>query len=307
MKVMVTGANGFLGSNLLNKLTQKDIDVVAVVRSSESDISKIADLRRVKIVTCPLEEMEELPRLVQDEDIELCIDFAWNSANGPKRSDVRIQMDNVANTVTLCESLAKLGVKRFVGIGTLAEREVMRYLPTDGATPGPMSFYGVAKAGAEYMSKIICTQLGIEHIWCRLSNVYGVGDRTNNFVNFASRRMLSGERAAFTAGEQMYDFMYVTDIVEAICAVAFDGKNNTEYYVGSGAARPLKEYIIEIRDCIDPSIELFLGEIPFNGVSLPQEEFDSSKLFEDTGFRPAVNFEEGIAKTVEWLRSSRKA
>ena len=152
------------------------------------------------------------------------------------------------------------------------------------------------------MTKTECTKLGVEHIWCYLSNTYGVGNTTNNFINMASRKMLRHERAAFTAGEQIYDFVYITDTVRALFAAAEKGKTNTAYYLGSTEERKLKEYIKIIRDTIDPSIELYLGEIPFNGTPLEREAYDTSKLTNDTGYKPQVGFESGIQKTIDWLR-----
>ena len=107
------------------------------------------------------------------------------------------------------------------------------------------------------MTKAECTKLGIEHIWGYLSNTYGVGNTTNNFVNMAARIMLEGKKATFTSGEQMYDFMYITDTVKAIFAITEKGKSNTAYYLGSGKQRKLKEYIRMIRDTINPDIPLF--------------------------------------------------
>lgn len=300
MRIMVTGAFGFVGKHLLQTLRDNSCQVIAVDQAVDE---QLFSMQGVKIIQCNLDECERLPLLIAERDIDCCVHLAWQGANGDQRGNAEVQWMNVRRTINLCKVLPQLGVKRFIGVGTLAEKDASYYVPVDGGMPNPVACYGVAKLAAHYMSKIVCTQLKIEHIWCQLSNLYGVGDFSTNFVNFASKRMLTGQRASFTTGEQMYDFVYITDIVKGIYKAAKDGKTNTTYYIGSGQPKRLKEFITMIRDTIDPSIPLYLGEVPFRGICLPDEEFDCSKLMNDTGYRAEVRFEEGIQKTVVWLKS----
>ena len=281
-------------------LRENNVSVVAVDRIFRNGF---VEDDSVKAVQCDLDEVEKLPALIADRDIDCCIHLAWQGANGEARGNTGIQLNNVIRTIRLCEVLPQLNIRRFVGIGTLAEKDANHYIPMDGATPNKVACYGVAKMTAQYMSKIVCTQRKIEHVWCQLSNLYGVGDMTMNFVNFASKLMLRGARASFTAGEQMYDFVYVTDVVNGIFKAAEKGRTNTTYYIGSGHQRKLKEFIIQIRNAVDPDIPLYLGEVPFNGVCLPDEEFDCSKLMNDTRYCAKIPFEDGIRETIAWLKT----
>lgn len=302
MKFLVTGANGFVGSYLLREIIKNGDEPIAVVRDKSSNIDRISSIKGLRIIFCSLDEIDTLPKLIEDNDIEACINLAWEAANGKGHADYYLQINNIINTLKLCEALHTIGVKRFVGIGTLTENEVASYLPERGATPGIGSCYAIAKLSAQYFSKTVCTKLGIEHIWCRLANIYGVGDRTNNFINFACKTMLKGERASFTEGKQLYDFVYIEDEVRAIYLAAKKGHKNTCYFLGSNQEKPLREYIEIIRNKIDPGIQLYLGEVPFNGNYLPKSEFDASDIRNDTGFIPNITFDEGISKTINWLK-----
>lgn len=102
----------------------------------------------------------------------------------------------------------------------------------------------------------------------------------------------------------MYDFMYISDAAKAFVQIGKKGMNNKTYYLGSQSPKPLKEFLIEMRNCVDPSIEIGLGEIPFSGVSLSYHEFDIDAVKRDTGFVPEVSFKEGILMTVKWLREA---
>lgn len=146
--------------------------------------------------------------------------------------------------------------------------------------------------------------MGIEYIRAVISNIFGPGEKSPRLVNTSLRKMINGDHCAFSAGEQIYDFIYITDAAKAFVAIGKKGRPNKSYYIGSLSPRPLRDYLIEMRDCVDLKIQIGLGELPFNGVSLTYEEFDIEAVKKDTGFVPEVPFGEGIKKTVKWLKES---
>lgn len=303
MKYLITGANGFIGSHLLKEILKDDNEVFAVIKDENEDLEAIKYLPHLHIVYCDLYDIKSLPTKIVDRDIDICIHLAWIGSSGEARGDYDLQLMNVKFALDVVKITLEMGIKRYVGAGTLAELDVLNYHSIDGATPNIVSMYGIAKVTMHYMTKTLCSSLGIEHVWCYLSNTYGVGNNTNNFVNFVCKKMLLGESVEFTSGEQMYDFVYITDTVRAIYAVASKGKVNSSYYLGSTQPRKLKEYIILIRDLINPSIELKLGALPFKGKALTADKYNTDKLLLDTGYKPSLSFEEGIVKTINWLRT----
>ena len=302
---VVTGANGFVGTALVRELSRRSGKVYAVVRGERSNISQLRNISNVHVIYCSMENLDLLPDHIH-EQADIFYHLAWSGSTGGDRGDYVLQLQNVKWTLDAVGVAKKLGCKRFVGAGTLAEYDVQAYTPLDGSTPNRVSCYGVAKMSAHYMSKAECCQHGLEHVWAFLSNTYGEGNFTSNFVNFAVRTMLSGKKAEFTSGEQYYDFVHVKDTAQGLACIGEKGKRNCSYYIGSGFPAQLKEFIIRIRDAIDPSIELHLGAIPFNGVSHPLSVFGCRKLMEDTGYLPSVSFCDGISGTVRWIQEQLK-
>lgn len=300
-KVLVTGANGFLGSLLVKKLTESGCEVIAA--DMPGCFGNIP--AQARFVEFDMRDFSTLKSAVSDTDIDAVYHMAWCGSSGPARADYALQLDNVKYTCDAVKTAAEMGIKRFIGAGTLAQMDCMAYIGENGSSPNGVSCYGTAKIAAQYMSKAVANSCGIEHVWCFISNTYGVGNTTMNFVNMASKKMLAGERAAFTAGEQNYDFVYITDTINGLYLCGKSGKPNCSYYIGSGSARPLKEYITAIRDAIDPEIPLYLGEIPFNGTPLPIEKFSVAEISADTGYAPEVDFADGIARTISWLKQGR--
>lgn len=299
---IVTGANGFVGSALLRELTDNGVHVYAVVRNENENIDTIKDLPSVEIVLCEMDDIiQQLPKKIP-EGVDVFYHLAWAGSTGAIRGDYDVQLKNVHWTLDAVNVAHKLGCRRFVGAGTLAEYDVNAYTPLNGSTPNAVSCYGAAKIAAHYMSKAECNKLGVEHLWAYLSNTYGIGNYTTNFINFASKVMITGQTPNFTAGEQPYDFVYVSDIAQGLYCIGNKGKVNSGYYIGSTKPTKLKNFITALRDEINPSIQLNLGAIPFNGIVQPASTFDCTMLVEDTGYMPQISFQEGIKITVKWIR-----
>ncbi len=301
-KVVVTGANGFIGKTLLQLLNQYGIQTYAIIRNESSNIESISNLDHVRIVYCDMENIVSLPQKIKDK-IDVFYHLAWNGSTGNARSNYAVQLQNVKWTVDAVSAAAALGCNRFVGAGTLAEQDINAYIPLDGSVPNPVSCYGSAKLAAHYMSKAECSKYeSIAHCWAYLSNTYGIGNYTSNFVNFAAKVMLTGQPANFTAGEQLYDFVAVEDTIQGLYCIGEKGKPNTAYYIGSNHPTKLKNFIEEIRDQIDPNIVLNLGAVPFHGISQPESVFDCTKLMRDTGYSPKISFKQGLQETVPWIK-----
>ena len=300
-RAIVTGANGFVGTNLLRVLTANDMEVFAIIRNSKSKIEQIQNLPNVHIVYCDMNELDKLPAKI-DGSADVFFHLAWNGAFGSVRGDPEVQIRNVQWTVNAVRAAHLLGCRRFVGIGTIAEYDANSYIPQPGAKPAPVSCYGIAKIMANYMSKTECTKYKIIHNWARLSHIYGKGDYTTNFVNFASKIMLTGQPANFAEGKQYMDFLSVEDAARGLYCISQKGRENTAYYVGYGAPKPMRKFLRMIRDEINPNIQLHLGVVPFNEIERDLSVFDCSSVMQDTGYQPQIPFKEGIKTVIPWIK-----
>lgn len=300
-KAIVTGANGFVGTAVCRELTNQGVEVIAVVRHPDEAVSGIANHNGIRIVYSDLSDFGELPCLIPDRDVDTFYHFAWVGSAGPLRGDAHVQLDNVEFTCDTVKACAGMGCARFVFASSITEYEIGAVMASE-ATPAINTLYCSAKLAADYMARTIAGSLGVGYIRAVISNIYGPGERSPRLVNTSLRKMLKGEPCAFSLGEQMYDFIYIEDAAKAFVAIGEKGKSNKTYYIGSQNPKPLKEFLLEMRDCVDPNIEINLGELPFDGLSLTYKEFDINAVKNDTGFVPEVSFKVGISNTVEWLK-----
>lgn len=289
---IVTGANGFVGASLCRELSSQGVRVSAVIRENASNILSVDD-ENIRIVSCKNGGISTLTEQTESASFDVFYHVAWDGVSGDKRADYETQLRNVELSMDAVHAARKLGCKRFVGIGSLAEEDVKAFSFMDGARPRSVSLYGVAKLTANLMTKAECAKVDIEHIWARLGNLYGSGDHSNNFVNSAIKSIRDGN-AKFTDGEQLYDFVNIQDAVGALCRLGVKGKPYYAYYIGSGKPLKLKEYIRIIHKEVAPENPIAIGAIPFQGVSLSEEVYDCSKLYRDTGFKAKIDFQSGI-------------
>lgn len=300
-KAIVTGANGFVGTAVCKELSDQGVKVIAVVRHPDEQIAAIEKNKGIRIVYSDISNFRSLANLILDRDIDVFYHFAWVGSAGTLRGDADVQMDNIKYTCDTVKACNDIGCKRFVFASSIMEYEIEATMAAD-VIPGINTLYCSAKVAADYMARTIAGSLDIEYIRTVISNIYGPGELSPRLVNTSLRKMLNGEHCSFSAGEQLYDFIYIIDAARAFTVIGERGKPNKTYYIGSQNPRPLKDFLLEMRDCVDPKIQIGLGELPFDGVSLTYKEFDVNAVKNDTGFIPEVSFKEGIDNTITWLR-----
>lgn len=299
--VVVTGANGFIGSALCRALSAQGVGVIAVVNKSDSNVR---DIPGVEVFHRELSQYSKLSTLIgRNRNIGVFYHFAWAGTSGELRGDVDIQLANVKAACEAVEVCKDIGCKRFVFAGSIMEYEIDAYMQTEKA-PARNMIYCTAKLSADYMARTVAADCGMEYIRAIISNVYGPGEYSARLINTSIRKMLRGEHCAFSSGEQFYDFIYIDDAVQAFINAGKCGHSNKTYYIGNVKPRKLKEFLCELRDVVNPDLEIGLGEIVSGEAPLSYDEFPLDNLHLDTGFVPKIDFVSGIKKTVEWIKEN---
>ena len=300
--VIITGANGFVGSNVCRLLCESGTRVTAVIKDENEDIQNIKALPNLSVVYCDLSQLDTLGDKISDRGFDVFYHFAWVGSAGPLRCDEEMQLQNALWTAKALRTAESLDCKKFVNAGSIMEKETYTAVYTQDSTPGLPYIYGAGKLAARAICKPIANSLDIDLCWAVITNAYGVGELSPRFVNTTIRKIIAGEPLQFTAATQNYDFIYIDDVARAFAAIGEHGKPNREYTIGSGNARPLREFILEMQQALAPDAAPIFGDVPFTGVNMPLEAFDTTPIQEDCGFKTTVSFAEGTRRTMEWLK-----
>ena len=300
-RVALTGPTGAVGRALIQYCIQNGVEVYAFCRKDSKRIEQIPQHSKVHIITCNLSELVDMTW--EKEKCDVFFHLGWDATIGEGRNDIGLQLKNVQYTLDAVALAKRMGCTAFVGAGSQAEYGRCQE-KLNGSVPAfPESAYGAAKLCAGQMSRMVCEREGIRHVWARILSVYGPGDNDKTLVMCTIQALLVGSRPEFTRGEQQWDYLYSMDAAKALYLLGAKGIHGKVYCVGSGKTRPLLEYILRIREQINPLAELGIGEIPYNPKQVMYLCADIKELIQDTGFYPEITFEEGIQRTINWMRN----
>lgn len=294
-KVIITGANGFIGSTLLKRLLDSGVYIVAidVVFSKE----RVPDSPLVTKIESSLTDEKTMLKAIPIQDYDAFYHFAWRGVNGLDKANPIIQTENIRITL-LCAQIAKqLNCKRFLCAGTIAERAT-ESLSNLNTTSGGM-MYGVAKHCTHLMLETYCKNIGLEFVWMQFSNIYGPANKTGNLVSYTIGELEKGNEASFGPALQPYDFILVDDLIDAVLRLGEMETKRNCYFIGSGNPRLLKDYLLEIGQLCGKEELIKIGVRPDDGIKYSLDMFDVTPLKEDIGEYITKNFTEGIKYTLE--------
>lgn len=304
-KAIVTGATGFIGKFLVRELLMQGVEVFAVVRPNSKNIKCLP--KDVKAVECCLDEIGELPQLISDRDIDAVFHIAWQGVSDADARNQTVQIQNLVSTLELIDAMQEMGIRTFVGCGSMHEAEALVEMGQDKVVNNLGFYYKSAKTSAHWMGKAKAGSYGIRFFW-PLINTYGEEERSARLINTIIRKIYNNESPSLSEGNQYYDFVHVSDVAHALFLIAERGIDGTNYTIGSGQAKQLKEFLKAVgkiaNEINGTDIPLGFGKITNNVISLPIETFDVEKLKRDTGFQPKISFEEGIQRTALWIRDN---
>lgn len=293
-RVIITGANGFIGSSLLKRLLLQNIQVVAIdVAFSEERVPN--NMLITKIVST-LDDEAKLLETIPEDAYDAFYHLAWRGVNGAEKANPVIQAENTRMAM-ICASIAKkLNCAKFLCAGTVAEQATHSLSKLDVTSGGMM--YGVAKYCTHLMLETYCKNVGLPFVWMQFSNIYGPSNKTGNLVSYTIGELVKGNTATFGPAQQPYDFIYVEDLLEAVLRLGECQTTKSYYYIGSGSPRILKDYLHEIGILYGREDLIQVGVRPDDRIEYRYEMFDNSDLVKDIGEYVTMSFTEGIKKTI---------
>lgn len=282
--VVITGATGMIGTNLIDLLLKKDIKILMIIRRDSNRKTSIPTHPNIKIIECNLDELEKLN--IETSNYDTFFHLAWDGTFGDSRNDLYIQNMNLKYTLDAVNLASRLGCEMFIGAGSQAEYGRVSGIISPNTSANPENGYGIAKLCAGQMSRVFANNLNINHIWVRIFSIYGPYDNSKTMIMSSISQMLDNKSPDYTKAEQLWDYLYAEDAARALYLVAKKGKNNSIYCIGSGKTKPLHEYIKTIRDIINTDIKLNLGAIPYTEKQVMHLCADISNLTKDTRICP---------------------
>jgi UDP-glucose 4-epimerase len=305
MKILVTGGAGFIGSHVVDVLINAGHDVAVVDNLSSGRLTNVNPKARFYQADIRSPEMRAI---IAEEKPEVIDHHAAQIDVRKSMKDPELDADlNILSPIKLANLASEFGVRKFIHIssgGAVYGEPV--YVPCDEKHPvQPLCFYGASKYTFELYLYIYKQSLGLDYSILRYPNVYGPRQDPHGeagVVAIFTGQMLKNQPVTINGtGEQVRDFVFVGDCARANLSVLNAGGGKV-YNLGSGQGTSVNRIFSLLK-----SITHYPNESKY-GPAKPGETFriflDASQAEKDLSWRPTVDLEDGLRKTVEYFKEN---
>lgn len=299
-KIIVTGANGFIGSHVIDELGITGDEVYAITSKVDLKINT-SNVTWVKANLHDDNQIDEIFSIVTSPTHLLHL--AWDTTPGHYQNSSS-NFKWVSASLSLFDRFRVAGGKRIVGVGSCFEYDSSQGICKESDTPlNYNTIYGSSKNSLYQMLMTYSQHFEISSAWARIFYLYGPREHRLRLVPSVILSLLDGEKAKCSHGQQIRDYLYVKDAARALVKLLnseMDGPVN----IGSGKPISLSEIIFKVADILDNRELIQLGVIPTSAKEPAIVLADITRLRENTDWSPSSNLEQGLYETVQWWKSN---
>ncbi|OBU24031.1 NAD-dependent epimerase/dehydratase family protein [Photobacterium kishitanii] len=300
--IVITGASGFVGKALCKKHLSEGNRVVAVVRNADS-LKEFLGTTNFLVVEASLDNYKTL-----ENDALLSADIfyhiAWDGTWGNAFSDYEKQLKNAIYACDAYQLASSYGISRFVLVSTINAYEIHHYLHNPTKTPRIACIYGTAKIAAQLIGKTLAQQSGCQFVLATLPSVFGPGDYSGMVQNILISNFLDDISPKLVEGEFKYDWVYIDDVVDMLLLLSSEELKSDSYYLGNSEPGLFKDVVTQVRDILNPHVELKFGSFPdINAIDY--NLIDTDRIHKEFGYSIQSDFELSIKETAKWLQEKK--
>ncbi len=311
-RVLVVGGAGFVGSHVVDQLTQEPVAEIVVldnfVRGTRSNLEQASRDSRVRVVDGSVTDRDLLGRLMGDAD--LCVHLAalWL---GECVAEPRSALDvNVGGTFNVIEAAQSAGVERVVYSSSASVYGDALFTPMTEDHPfNNRTTYGATKIAGEQLFRAFNEQHGLDYVGLRYMNIYGPRmDYKGTYVSVIMKvldRLDEGlPPVIFGDGTQSYDFIHVEDVARANVLALKSDATDRFYNIGMGVKTSLNELVALILEITGQDLEIEYRPEAQSFVTHRIGSTDAAAA--DFGFTAAIPLDEGLRSLIEWRRQDKR-
>ena len=291
-KIIITGATSMIGTSLTEVAVRENYEVYTIIRPNTSRKDRLINSPLVHVVYGDLDNLNNIKSLPMD--CEVFYHLAWAGTSKDERFNPCLQASNVMYILDAVRLAYRCGVKRFVGAGSQAEYGPVNGIIDDNTKFAPIIPYGAAKLAAGVLSKRLCENFGIQHVWGRICSVYGPHDNDGTMIQYALKCFDNNEIPCFSAATQKWNYLYEDDAGQMFWRLGNLNVPEGAYLIANDESRPLKDYINAIILAYGHGVGAkFDQQGDGNSYGL---DVDISKTIQTIHYRPRIKFDEGIRR-----------
>lgn len=311
--VLITGGAGFIGANLARRLVNEGADVTIIdslIPEYGGNLANLEGIRdKIHLNVADVRDPHAMRQLVQGRDF--LFNLAGQTSHMDSMSDPFTDLDiNAKAQLSILEACrAQNPAAKIVFAGTRQIYGRPDYLPVDETHPiRPVDINGIHKVAGEWYHTLYTTVYGVQSTVLRLTNTYGpcmrIKDARQTFVGVWVRLALEGKPFEVWGGQQLRDFTYVDDCVDAILlAAAHPRANGRVYNLGGDSVVSLRELADLLTD-LHPDVSYILREFPAERKKIDIGDYYSNdaRIREELGWQTKTSLRDGLVKTLAYFK-----
>lgn len=301
MKILITGGNGFLGSNIVRKLIKENHDVYVFSKS----VHNIHDIiNKIKFSFSSNNELLNFEKDILEFSPEVVIHCGWSGGNSYQDvTDLSQFHENVESSINLIEILNKLQIKpKFIGFGSFSEYGNLFSPINENDFETPLDLYGLSKLTFKNYSKMLCEMYKIDWVWVRPCYIYGPKDVKTRLIPSLINKLLRNQDITLDDCNKTIDYLYIDDFVNYLYSLLQNNSIGT-YNICSGKQYNLKQLIQNIAEIAESkSIVTFDSKLNRKFTS-PYICGDNTKIKLHSNYQPQIDIEHGILLTINYYRN----
>ena len=300
-KILITGSSGFIGTNLLFSLQSQNYDIAVIDRSNNPNfknvINYIGDI-------CDYSFVEKTILDFQPNKVFHLAGYKNRSSN---IEEVSLSLNvNLLGTLNLYQALTKIStIESIIAIGTSDEYGIQYSSFTESSIENPISAYGFSKLCGTQLAQFFNRSFNLPVIILRPTIAYGPHQANDMFIPSLINTLMSNSDFKMTEGKQLRDFIYISDLVDAMLLISESQSHNGEIFnIGSGDSLRLREVASIIAKDLNKELFLKIGSIPYRSNEVMKYRTSIDKVKNTFGWNPKINFKKGIELTVKHYRDN---
>ncbi len=301
-KVLITGSSGFIGTEVVNKL-KKNKKIILYLLINKNKKKKIQKSKNIKYIYCSLLNYYKLKKIFNKLNITDVIHCAWSGVSGRVRNSPK-QNINLKITKNLLNAIRYKEIKCFIALGSQAEYGSKFYKIHENSQLRPRTKYGKIKIKILKKIRIFCTNNNIRFVWLRIFTGYGPNSENNWIIPSTIFKLINNQKTEFTSGNQIYNFIYVSDIASAIKKSLLTRNANGIFNLGSQKSYTIKYIVKLIFKKLKIKKKPVFGELNYRNDQIMKFLPSILKIKKTLKWQPQYSISEGLNKTIKFIKEN---
>ncbi|MBL6613945.1 MAG: NAD-dependent epimerase/dehydratase family protein [Reyranella sp.] len=309
-RLLISGATGFVGANLVRRMVERGHDVHVIVRPARTQPAdraskamwRIGDLANdVRVHHADLCDGEATRQVVKAARPEVVLHFAAHAALPQETDETEILLNTVQPLVNLAAS--SVGCELFINAGSSSEYGYQTQPMAETSLPNPTRVHDIAKLAQTLYGTYAARFKGIPLVTLRLFSVYGPWEQGRRLIPRLMLSALKGRPMNLSSPEVSRDFIFVDDVVRAVehCMRRPPGGEQTVFNLGTGVEHTIRQVAQTLEEIHGRPLDLSWGAVARQPWDSPRWLADTTRQTKDLGFAATTSLREGLRATHQWF------